>query len=333
MKTFGKGSDAAPISHRPARWPTQRPTRLSLTTFRPEKFFLKKFFLKKFSRPTTFAAGLLLAAWMAGSGLWSTRPLLAETPIVGRAIRSEKDVIYGEVGGRKLVADVYRPDGDQLCPGVLLIHGGAWSSGNKWNMSDHARELAQEGYVAIAINYRLAPACKYPAQIEDCRAALRWIEQVADRFKIDTGRLGVYGYSAGGHLAAMLATDRAEGLPRLKAAVAGGAPCDLSFIPKDSLAISHVLGGTRAQIPLVYRDASPLTYASSDDCPMFFFHGDQDLIVPPQASRVLCQRLDELGVETCYYSVESHGHLVTFIHPEARRAAIEFLNKHLQQGH
>jgi triacylglycerol lipase len=131
----------------------------------------------------------------------------------------------------------------------------------------------------------------------------------------------------------MLATDRTKGLPRLRAAVVGGAPCDLTFIPEESRAIAHVLGGTRGQFPLLYRDASPLTYASSDDCPMFFFHGDRDLIVPPEASRVLCDRLAELGVETCYYSVEKQGHLVTFIHPEARRAAIDFLNKHLQQDH
>lgn len=257
----------------------------------------------------------------------------AEAKTLSRPIRADKDVVYGEVEGRKLEADVYRPADDQLRPGVLMIHGGAWSSGNKWSMGDHARELAQAGYVAVSINYRLAPACPYPAQIDDCRRALAWIKEVADQYRIDTDRLAVYGYSAGGHLAAMLATDRVSDAPKLKAAVVGGAPCDFSFIPEESRAIAHVLGGTRRELPQVYRQAAPLSYASSDDCPIFFFHGDNDLIVPPTASRVLCDRLKDLGVETCYYTVEKQGHLLTFLHPDARRAAIDFLNQHLQQDH
>lgn len=261
-------------------------------------------------------------------------PLVAaERPDVSRPIRAEKDQVYSQVNGQNLYADVYRPDDEMTHPGVLLIHGGAWSAGNKWNMSDHARELAQAGYVAVAINYRLAPAAKFPAQIDDCRRALIWMRSAADVYHIDTQRLAVYGYSAGGHLAALLATDPSEELPRVRVAVLGGAPCDLSFIPQDSRAIAHVMGGTRSQVPMLYRQASPLTYASSDDCPMFFYHGECDLIVPTQASRVLHERLAVLGVETSFYSLENQGHLVTFIHPDPRRAAIEFLNKHLQQDH
>lgn len=270
---------------------------------------------------------LALLCW---SSLGLTPLWAADIETLSRPIRADKDVVYGQIDGRNLEADIYRPDDDQLRPGVLLIHGGAWTSGDKRNMSDHARELAQAGYVVVNINYRLAPACKYPAQIDDCRRALAWMDSVAAQYHIDPQRLAVYGYSAGGHLAALLATDRAADAPRLKAAVVGGAPCDLSFIPEESRAIVHVLGGTRGEQPLVYRDASPLNYASSDDCPMFFFHGASDLIVPPTASRVLCDRLHDLGVETCYYSVENRGHLLTFIHPDARRAAIDFLNKHLQ---
>ena len=278
-----------------------------------------------------FATRLLLPLMLAGC-LTAWQPLSAESPLVHSSIRSQKDLVYSRVEQVQLLADLYRPDDDQVRPAVMLIHGGAWSSGDKWNVSDHARELAQAGYAVVAINYRLAPTSKYPAQIDDCRAALRWMHAQAAEFKIDPERIAVYGYSAGGHLAALLATDALDGLPRVKAAVIGGAPCDFTFIPEDSRAIAHVMGGTRAETPLAYRDASPLTYATSDDCPMFFFHGDNDLIVPPMASRVLCNRLSELGVETCYYPVAKHGHLVTFIHPKARRAAIEFLNKHLQQA-
>ncbi len=248
-----------------------------------------------------------------------------------RPIRATTDVVFSEVDGVKVRADVYRPDNDQLAPGVLLIHGGAWSAGDKWNMRDHARQLAQAGYVAISINYRLAPQHKYPAQIDDCRAALRWVHRVADEYRIDTNRLGVYGYSAGGHLAALLATDPLEGLPRIKVAVLGGAPCDFEFIAEDSSALAHVLGGSRKQLPKVYKDAAPLSYCTGDDCPTFFFHGDSDVIVPPTASRVMFERLQELGVETEFFWVPKQGHLVTFLHPDARAAAIEFLDKHLKQ--
>jgi triacylglycerol lipase len=246
--------------------------------------------------------------------------------------RTVKDVEFARVNDVPLLTDIVSPDDDQVHPGVVMIHGGAWTSGDKWNMSDHARELAQAGYVAININYRLAPRSKYPSQLDDCRAALKWLQGVAEQYHVDLNHLAVYGYSAGGQLAAMLATDQQAGLPKIRAAVIGGAPCDLSFIPEESPAIAHVLGGTRKQIPGVYRDASPVNFASSDDCPMFFFHGDCDLIVPTNASKALCDKLNDLGVETCYYTVEKQGHLLTFIHPAARQAAIEFLNKHLRQG-
>ncbi len=256
----------------------------------------------------------------------------ATVPTMATPIRAARDVPYSRVGEKALLADIYRPDDQVARPTVLMIHGGAWSSGNKWNMSDHARELAQAGYVAVAINYRLAPASPYPAQLEDCQAALRWLNEASAKYQMDLKRVGVYGYSAGGQLAAMLATSHTSDAPKICAAVAGGAPCEFSFLPESSRALAHVLGGSRQEVPLMYREASPLTYASSDDCPMFFFHGENDLIVPPSASRVLCDRLSELGVETCYYPVPKQGHLITFIYPEARRAAIDFLNKHLKQA-
>ncbi len=256
----------------------------------------------------------------------------AESPELRRPYRATANVQFAEAGGEKLLADIYYPDDDQLHPAVLLIHGGAWSAGDKWNMRDHGRELAQAGYFVASINYRLAPRHKYPAQLEDCQSALKWLGQVSDQYRIDLDRVAVYGYSAGGHLAALLATEATPGAPKVRLAIIGGAPCDLSFIPEDSQIIAHVLGGSRAQVPLRYRDASPVTYASSDDCPMFFFHGDKDMIVPAESSRSLYDRMRQLGVEVDYYRVENQGHLITFIHPDPRRRAIEFLNKHLQRA-
>lgn len=264
-------------------------------------------------------------------GAWQPVALAEDLASLRRPIRAATDLVFSEVDGEKVRADIFRPNNDEVLPGVLLIHGGAWSAGDKWNMSDHARQLAQAGYVAVSINYRLAPQFKYPAQIDDCRAALRWLHSIAPEYKIDPQRVAVYGYSAGGHLAALLATDPLEDLPRVKVAILGGAPCDFNFLPEESKALSHVLGGTRKQYPQVYLKASPLTYCTSDDCPTFFFHGNADMIVPPTASQIMFERLKALGVDTQYYWVEKQGHLVSFIHPDARRAAIAFLDQHLKQ--
>lgn len=273
---------------------------------------------------------LLALAW-CWWGAWQPAAWCEDAASLRRPIRATTDIVFSEVNGEKVRADIFRPNNDDVAPGVLMIHGGAWSAGDKWNMVDHARQLAQAGYVAVSINYRLAPQFKYPAQIDDCRAALRWLHQVAGQYKIDPERVGVYGYSAGGHLAALLATDPIEGLPRVKVAILGGAPCDFEFLSEDSQVLAHVLGGTRKQCPQVYKSASPLTYCTSDDCPTFFFHGNVDLIVPPAASRIMYDRLKELGVDTQFHWVEKQGHLVTFMHPEARQAAIAFLDQHLKQ--
>lgn len=261
----------------------------------------------------------------------STTAVASETGAAERAkpIEVTRNQVFENVAGTELKADVYRPAGDAICPIVVMIHGGAWSSGDKWNLQDHAREMAQAGYVAISINYRLSPIYRYPAHLDDCAAAVKWAVKTADQWHGDKQRLGVWGYSAGAHLAGMLATHPPEGLPKISAAVLGGAPCEFSFIPEDSRVLTPVFGGSRKNVPDVYRDASPTTFASVDACPTFFFHGTTDLLVPQSSSRGLYEKLKSLDVPSEYYSVEGSGHLLTFLNNEARRAAIQFLDKHL----
>jgi triacylglycerol lipase len=238
-----------------------------------------------------------------------------------------------EIAGETLKADIYRPDDAAVHPLVVTIHGGAWSAGDKWHHQDHAREMAQAGFVTVSINYRLAPRYKIEDQIDDCRFALRWSVEQAPQWQADASRVCLWGYSAGAHLSALIATDPQPGEPPISAVVAGGAPCEFSFIPADSQVIAHVMGGTRAEIPDVYEQVSPLSHASRDDAPFFFFHGTQDLLVPQSSSRALHVRLLELQVESTYCSVEGSGHLMTFIDPHARRQAIAFMRKHTTEGH
>ena len=105
-----------------------------------------------------------------------------------------------------LMADIYMPLDDGPHAGVLLIHGGGWLAGDRSELRSIARKMAPLGYTVMAIDYRLAPKDKFPAQIEDCNAAISWMVENAAKYKIDPKRLGVWGYSSGGHLAALLGT-------------------------------------------------------------------------------------------------------------------------------
>jgi acetyl esterase/lipase len=247
---------------------------------------------------------------------------------LSRPIRVQRNLEFRSVAGESVKADFYRPDDESLVPLVVMIHGGGWSAGDKWELQDHAREMAQAGFAAVTINYRLAPKHQMADQVDDCRQALRWASENAEEWGADSTRVCLWGYSAGAHLAALLATDPQPGDPKLCAVVAGGAPCEFSFIPSESSAIAHVMGGTRDEKPRAYENASPLTHASQDDSPFFFFHGTADLIVPQASSQYLHSKLCELNVESEYYAVEGRGHLLAFIDRTARRRAIDFLRKH-----
>ncbi|MEZ6134161.1 MAG: alpha/beta hydrolase [Pirellulaceae bacterium] len=244
-------------------------------------------------------------------------------------IEAHRDLLVYRVDDVAVRADVFRPADEKTYPLVVMIHGGAWSSGDKWNLLNHAHEMAHAGFVAVSINYRLAPAHRWPAQIDDCRAGVRWAAENASQWRADPEKIGIWGYSAGAHLAALITTRPEKGEPTYFAAALGGAPCEFSFIPASSSILTPVMGGTRAEFPEVYRQASPLEFASKDVCPTFFFHGTTDAIVPQSSSRMMYQRLKELGVKTQYHSVEGHGHIVTFFDDKARQLAIEFLQAHL----
>ncbi len=177
-------------------------------------------------------------------------------------IRIERNVAFHQVDGQKISADLYRPVGDEKLPGVVMIHGGGWVGGDKWNVVDHAAELAEAGFVVMAVNYRLSPAVKWPCHLEDCQKGLLWLVEHSLDWHVDTQRIGTWGYSAGAQLALLLALDPKPDLPKITACVAGGAPCDLSFVPEQSSMLASIFGGTREALPERYRDASPSHFIS-----------------------------------------------------------------------
>jgi acetyl esterase/lipase len=252
-----------------------------------------------------------------------------------------RGVTYVKRDSGELLADVYIPGGDGPFPAVLAVHGGAWRMGAKWQMAGYAQELAATGFTVVSINYRLAPDYKFPAQIEDCKSAVRWMRKNASRYKIDPARIGAVGYSAGGHLVALLgATDPACGLEgpdadststRLQCVVAGGAPCDFRLIPPDSEGLAYWLGGSRAEKPAVYELASPLAFVSHDDPPILFFHGDVDRLVPLLGPQAMVKKLGEVGVPAQLYTIAGAGHIPAFADPKAHDETVKFFEEHLKK--
>lgn len=247
-------------------------------------------------------------------------------------VKVDRNVVYGSAAEPMHRADVYRLNSSSKTlksPGILMIHGGAWFAGDKLNDALHAKRLAKIGFVVVVINYRLIPAHPFPAQLDDCNLALEWMNTHSDELGVNADALGAWGYSAGGHLAALLATNPKEGLPRLKAAVVGAAPCDLTQVPLESTLLVGLLGGTRAKYPDRYANASPITHVSPDDPPIFLFHGSKDWLVPPVASQVMRDALKKNGVLLEYLVVENKAHLMTFIDSDATGKSFLFLKERL----
>jgi len=258
----------------------------------------------------------------------------------------EIDVVYGQEyvarSSGPLKADVYMPKGEGPYPGVLVVHGGAWKMGTRAQLAGVAQLLADHGYTAVAISYRLAPQHKFPAQIEDCKSAVRWMRSEAAKWKIDPDRVGGFGYSAGAQLVALLGTtapeDGLEGvedyqsLPstRLQAVAAGGAPCDFRPIPPEVKGLAFWLGDTQARVPQQYRLASPAAFVTADDPPMFLFHGDSDAVVPRVSAEQMHEALTTAGVPAELYVVPHCGHLLACMNMEAINRSIAFLDKYLK---
>jgi acetyl esterase/lipase len=251
------------------------------------------------------------------------------------------DQVYVERDSGPLQADLYVPHGDGPFPAMIVVHGGAWASGTKAQLAGIATGLAKLGYTAAAISYRLAPQDPFPAQVYDCQAAVRWLRTNAEAYKVDGDRIGGYGYSAGGHLVALLGAmdddDMCEpGLAagaasaRLQVVVAGGAPCDFRVLPADSQRLAYWLGGTPADKPEAYEQASPTKFVTSDDPPMFFFHGAVDDIVPIRSPQRMVERLKEADVPVEFYEIPEAGHMSAVADRATMLEALAFVDRHLK---
>jgi acetyl esterase/lipase len=259
-------------------------------------------------------------------------------------VEVRKDVVYGTGAGENLLLDLATPKSlTHSVPGLIWIHGGAWQAGSKAEFEKILRDSAEAGYVAVSINYRLAPKHVFPAQIEDCKCAVRWFRSNAEKLHVDPNRIGVVGSSAGAHLALMLgAMDSADGLEgdggsqetssRVQAVVSYAGPTNLlAELPDVSKPLlATFLGGPQPEKADAARKASPITYVNAGDPPMLLIQGTKDPLVPYDQAYQMAEALTKAGVPGRVELLLGEGHGWPKEHARVMRATYAFLGQHLK---
>lgn len=234
-------------------------------------------------------------------------------------VRIEEGVVFGTGGGRDLRCDLYHPPQPLAGrPAVLLIHGGAWSQGDRSQLRGYGIQLGRKGYLCMAVEYRLSGEAKWPAQIHDVKAALRYLHARSSELGIDPTKISVSGNSAGGHLALLLAAT--PNLPEFEGDgghAGAGTSCAacIAFYPPTRL---FGKGSPNAYAPGLFADgvnldtqrlASPITHARADFPPTLLIHGNRDQIVRPSASLDMYSTLADAGapVELHMFAGLPHG--------------------------
>ncbi len=269
------------------------------------------------------------------------------------AIEFRRDVPYAGTDNPRQRLDVLLPRkrrNDRPLPVVIYIHGGAWLAGDKGSGVGALAPLVEGGaMVGVSVGYRLTPEARWPAQLHDCKAAVRWVRAHAAELGIDPDRVAAMGHSAGGHLVAMLGVTgdapatHGELGPHVKESTS--VRCVVNFFgPSDLLTIGDhpsklkhneanspegkLLGGAVHAVPDRARDASPTHWVTAADSPMLHIHGTKDDVVPYDQSVRLDAALRKAGVETALISIEGGGH-GGFRAQELDTRVRRFLDRHL----
>lgn len=232
-------------------------------------------------------------------------PLIKKVyPEKNNSIAAFEDLVYNSVDeNRELHLDIFRPKNKNICPALIMIHGGGWRSGNKIMQRPMAQAIATEGFVTIAVEYRLSLEAKYPAAVHDIKTAIRFVKDNAENFNIDTTKIAIEGESAGGQLAMLVAMtngithfdgDRCGTKSTSNVHAAIDVDGIVSFLMPGSLNIERKpdspdafwLGGTFADKPMIWKEASPLFYVGKNSVPTLFicssvprFHAGRDEMI------------------------------------------------------
>lgn len=262
--------------------------------------------------------------------------LLAFSVAKAQTFTTHSNLAYVGDGNTRHLLDLYVPDGATTpVPLIIWIHGGGWQNGDK-TLGPNSFQLryARNGYAVASLNYRLSSEAIFPAQIHDVKAAIRWLRANSSTYGIDPTKFGVWGSSAGGHLAALAGTsndvDDLEGTlgernasSRVQAVVDWYGPTDFLLMDSQLKANpacgfgnhdaanspeSLLVGCSIQTCPQAVQRANPLTYASIDDPAFFIEHGSVDCTVPDGQSNILLSRLSGLGLNATFTSLIGAGH-------------------------
>ena len=226
------------------------------------------------------------------------------------SVKVERDIVYAKYGDREVKLDLYLPKKptSEKIPCIVVVHGGGWRSGDKQRFGHIASHLADQGFAAACIGYRLLPEVEFPAPIVDCKAAVRWVRANAAQHGLDPDRIGAIGGSAGGHLVAMLATSHSESKlegdggnsgvsSRVQAVVAMATPADMT-----RSAARHNLDKDVAAL------ISPVTHVSKESAPILLLHGTRDNTVPMLQSELLLEKYKQAGVPASLVKIQDANH-------------------------
>jgi acetyl esterase/lipase len=268
-------------------------------------------------------------------------------PMVPESVIWEEGIIYSTPDGESLALNLARPKPDgEMLPAILCIHGGGFRAGKRESYDALCVRLAEKGFVAATITYRLAPKHQFPAAVHDCKAAVRWLRANAAKYNIDPTKIGVTGGSAGGHLAQFLGVtahvpefEGAGGNPDQPSQVACVVnvygPSDFTKSYGKSVDAHEVLplwfGGnldTQRQRHII---GSPLYWVTPDAAPTLCIHGTEDKYVAHEQAVWIVDKLKAAGVEAELLTLEGAGHGFKGTDAEkAEKALLDFFQRHLQ---
>lgn len=258
-----------------------------------------------------------------------------------------RDIAYVPNGHERQTLDLFLPAADGPLPLLIWVHGGAFRMGSKADKVPLA--YLEDGFAVASLNYRLSQHALFPAQIQDIKAAVRWLRAHAADYNLDPNRFGAFGESAGGHLVAMLGVtghvdefevgEHLDVSSRVQAVADHFGPTD--FLQMDTHRLptgmihdvpdspeSELVGGPIQDHPDRVAAANPVTYVRGDAPPFLIVHGDQDPLVPYHQSVLLNDALQAAGVPVTFYTVKGEGH-GNFRDPQVAVLTREFLIKHL----
>ena len=281
--------------------------------------------LKDTPKPPPGYASRLAVLAAFGSG---TLEIIDQAAPLPGGVVVEKDIEYGNANGHSLQLDLYRPANlTRPVPTLLFIHGGGWKSGKRQDYHLYTAAYAKKGYVVATASYRLTGQSPYPAAVQDCKCAVRWLRANAKKYNIDPNKIAVVGGSAGGHLAMMLGYSDNPSLEgnsgqknfssRVSAVVNLYGVYDMTtqFAKETDLVINFLQGKSFEEAPELYQQASPMTHLDKTDPPTLILHGTIDEIVPVAQSDRLAKHLKRLKIPHLYGRLKGWPHAMDLAKP------------------